>query len=107
MSTLLVWVLTQPGCTYCDALKRTLLPIMDGILAAGAVPGATMRVTGGAALPPALRAHVKGYPTVLFVLDGQAVPRHTISGFPSDFDSPEQFAEWFGRYVAAARTGDV
>ncbi len=110
-----VYVFTKKDCYYCDALKRVLLPVMDGVMSDADSPmrtaGIRMRVVSAEAagdVDPAIRAKVHGFPSIVFVQDGVVVPRHTISGFPGeDQDTVAQFGEWFGRYVAAAHFRDV
>lgn len=111
-----VALFVRKGCLFCDALSRVLLPVMSGIMSDpdSPLPGAGIRLrvvtpadVEGDKDAAALKEHVAGYPTILFVQDGVVVPRHTIEGFPADHDDLQAFGEWFGRYVVAAHFRDI
>ena len=98
-----VCLFTKQNCPYCESFERVLVPVIKGIVSNGlAAFGVKIMMN-----PNGLQEHVKGYPSIVFLLDDRVVTRHTVDGFPIEHQTIEQFARWFGRFVVCVHLGEV
>ena len=105
-----VYVFTKKDCPWCERMKL-LLPAMRQLVAESELGRAGVALHSVADDQPkvssAVRGHVKGFPTIVFVLDGAVEPRYTVAGFPGKFKDLTAFVDWFARYLCCVHTRNV